>query len=45
MSQQHFEAFMAAQIAAIEASGVDPDVWIERHSPAFRASWEGSHAA
>jgi AraC-like DNA-binding protein len=45
MSQQHFEAFMAAQIAAIEASGIDPDVWIERHSTTFRAAWEARHAA
>jgi AraC-like DNA-binding protein len=45
MSQQHFEAFMAAQIAAIEASGIDPDVWIERHSTTFRAAWEDSRAA
>jgi AraC-like DNA-binding protein len=44
MSQQHFEAFMAAQIAAIEASGVEPDVWIERHSTTFRATWESNHA-
>jgi AraC-like DNA-binding protein len=45
MSQQQFEAFMAAQIAAIEASGVDPEVWVERHSTTFRAAWENRHAA
>jgi AraC-like DNA-binding protein len=45
MSQQRFNAFMTAQIAAIEASGVGPDVWIERHSATFRQAWEDSHAA
>ena len=35
-----FEAFMAAQIAAIEASGLEPEVWIELYSAAFRAEWE-----
>ena len=40
MSQQQFEAFMADQIAAMERSGVDPEVWIERHSDTFRAAWE-----
>jgi hypothetical protein len=45
MSQQQFAAFMADQIAAIEASGVAPDVWVQRHSAAFRAAWEDSRAA
>ncbi|HEX6704132.1 MAG TPA: hypothetical protein VF169_05180 [Albitalea sp.] len=45
MSQQQFEAFMAAQIAAIQASGAEPDAWIERHSTTFRSAWEDSHAA
>ncbi|WP_280155880.1 AraC family transcriptional regulator [Piscinibacter sp. XHJ-5] len=45
MSQQQFEAFMAAQVAAIEASGVEPEAWIERHSTTFRAAWEDSHGA
>jgi len=45
MSQQQFEAFMAAQMAAIEASGLEPAVWIERNSDAFRAAWEDGHAA
>jgi DNA-binding NarL/FixJ family response regulator len=40
MSQPKFEAFMAAQIAAIETSGLGPDAWIERHSNSFRAAWE-----
>src|SRR5262245_30293505 len=35
MSQRQFEDFMAAQIAAIEASGLCPEVWIERHSATF----------
>ena len=45
MDQQQFEAFMAAQIVAMETSGVEPAVWIERHSNTFRAAWEHSHAA
>ena len=45
MNQQQFEAFMANQIAAIEASGVAPEVWVECHSTEFRATWESSHAA
>jgi hypothetical protein len=45
MDQQQFEAFMADQLAAIKASGVDPDIWVERYSTAFRAAWENSHAA
>ena len=45
MSQQQFEAFMADQIAAINASGVDPDIWVERYSTAFRAAWASTHAA
>ncbi|MDR6858524.1 hypothetical protein [Variovorax guangxiensis] len=45
MNQQQFEMFMADQIVAIEASSLDPEVWIERHSKAFRADWENSHAA
>jgi AraC-like DNA-binding protein len=45
MSQQRFEAFMAAQMAAIQASDIDPEVWVERHSTTFRAAWEASHAA
>ncbi len=45
MSKPQFEAFMADQIAAIEESGADPQAWVERHSIAFRASWEASHAA
>jgi hypothetical protein len=44
MSQQQFEAFMAAQIAAIGASGMDPETWIERHSTTFRAAWDNSQA-
>ena len=45
MSQQQFETFMADQIAVIEASGMDPEVWVERHSAAFRAAGEDRHAA
>ena len=45
MDQQQFEAFMAAQIVAMETSGVEPAVWIERHSNTFRAAWEDSHTA
>jgi hypothetical protein len=45
MNQQQFEAFMADQIAAINASGVDPDIWVERYSTAFRAAWASTHAA
>ena len=44
MNQQHFEAFMADQIAAMEASGADPEVWVEHHSTTFRAAWEHNHA-
>jgi two-component system NarL family response regulator len=40
MNQQQFEAFMADQVAAIEASGIAPDLWIARHSTTFRAAWE-----
>jgi len=42
MKQLQCKAFMAAQIAAMEASGVEPEVWIARHSDTFRAAWEGA---
>ena len=45
MDHFQFEAFMAAQVAAIEASGVNPETWVERHSATFRAAWEAGHAA
>lgn len=32
-----FEQFMAAQLQAIEESGMDPEEWIEQNSEAFRA--------
>lgn len=35
-----FEEFMAAQIAAIEASGLEPEAWIEGHAAEFRAEHE-----
>jgi hypothetical protein len=38
-SQIAFEAFMAAQVAAIEASGLEPEVWIETFAEPFRAAW------
>jgi len=31
-----FSDFMAAQIEAIEASGLDPEQWIELHAEQFR---------
>jgi hypothetical protein len=40
MNQQQFESFMRAQIAAIEASGLSPDQWIDLYSAAFRKTWE-----
>ena len=33
-----FQMFMEAQIAAIEASGLEPEVWIELHAEEFRAA-------
>lgn len=45
MSQHQFGVFMAAQIAAIQRSGMEPDVWVKRHSATFRAAWGDSHAA
>jgi hypothetical protein len=44
-SQLRFEAFMADQIAAIEASGMAPEVWIQRNAVAFRTGWEARHSA
>jgi len=32
-----FQDFMAAQIEAIEASGLNPEEWIEQHAEQFRA--------
>jgi hypothetical protein len=32
-----FETFMQEQIEAIEASGLEPEVWIELHAEEFRA--------
>lgn len=43
MSQAQFESFMTAQWAAIEASGLEPDAWIETHAESFRAEWLASH--
>lgn len=42
-TQQRFEAFMADQIAAIEASGCDPEQWIAEHSAQFRVEWDAAH--
>jgi hypothetical protein len=42
MDQQQFEAFMADQVAAIAASGIEPDIWIKDHSTRFRAAWEAA---
>lgn len=33
-----FDRFMQLQIEAIEASGLDPMEWIEKHAEAFRAA-------
>lgn len=47
MSQQVFEQFMADQMAAIVAAGIETDegmiAWIESNGASFRASWEASH--
>ncbi len=43
MSQAEFDEFMAAQCAAVEASGLAPDEWVEAYAEAFRAQWEASH--
>ena len=32
-----FQEFMLAQIAAIEASGLEPEAWIEQNAEVFRA--------
>lgn len=40
MSQQQFDRFIAAQCAAIEASGLTPEEWIEKYAEAFRANWK-----
>lgn len=39
MSNEQFSQFMQAQIEAIEASGLDAEVWIELHAEAFRNNW------
>lgn len=41
--QARFEAFMADQMAAIIASGIDPDEWIEKFSAQFRNDWDKAH--
>jgi uncharacterized protein YoaH (UPF0181 family) len=33
-----FADFMAAQVAEIEASGMDAEEWIEQHAEEFRAA-------
>lgn len=33
-----FEAFMEKQIDEINASGLDPELWIELHAAEFRAA-------
>lgn len=43
MSAEAFQAFMMAQIAAIEESGMDPEQWIAQNSEQFRQQWEESH--
>lgn len=39
-SQQQFEAFMAAQLEAMLASGLDPEQWVAEHAERFRQTWE-----
>lgn len=39
MSQLEFEEFMAAQVAAMVASGLGEDEWIAQEAERFRAEW------
>jgi hypothetical protein len=43
MSQQQFEQYMQEQSAAIEASELSAEEWIEQHAEEFRATWEKDH--
>jgi hypothetical protein len=40
MKEMSFEMYMAAQVAAIEASGMAPEAWIAKFAAAFRSAWE-----
>lgn len=37
--QQQFERFMADQLTALAASGLDAETWVQRHAESFRAQW------
>ncbi len=39
MSQAEFEEFMAAQLAAMAASGLGEDEWIAQEAERFRDEW------
>lgn len=43
MSQQQFDQFMHDQVAAIEASELTAEEWIEQRAESFRIEWELSH--
>jgi hypothetical protein len=40
VSQQQFERFMAAQLEAVLASGLEPERWVELEAERFREEWE-----
>jgi hypothetical protein len=45
VSQQQFEEFMAAQLEAVLASGLEPEQWVELHAERFRSEWETERSA